>query len=479
VSAAANREEFRKSIRAEAAAEMRRCHAIKSAAGDDVELAAKAIEEGWTAELVELHVLRAARPRGVMAGPLARSGDNNGPDYNAVVECSLLLASGVNETRLQALDKRRYTPDVIDAACGGENRGYTLTRVVQEFLQAHGRTHRAGRLDNETIRAALDLATSLRAQGLDIKASEGFSTASLSGILSNLLNKSLLVSFLAVPTASQDFCGTQDLNDFKLASRYRLSMNGTLDKVGPTGELKSTTMQDETWTNQLDTYGRLITLNRQMLINDDLDALLQLPRLLGRVAALAIEEAVFTLLLANANQSDGNAFFSAPHNNFLSGPNSALSIAALASAVPLFLKQTDAAGKPIVLAPAILLVSPENKILADQLYKDTNVVTIFGAASGSGKTVPQSNPHSGKYRPVQSPYLSNGILANNSSTGWYLLADPADVPMIAIGYLRGQRTPTIDQGQTDMDILGFRWRCYFDFGVGAVDWRAGVFNAGA
>lgn len=462
------------------AAEMRRVHAIRKAAGDDVELAAKAIEEGWPSDKVELTVLRARRPQGVMAGPVSR-GNGGEPDYNAVVECSLLMASGVSESRLAALDKRRYCEAVIDAACCSDSRGYTLTRVVQEFLQAHGRPFRNGRLDENTIRAALDLSNHLRATGqeMNIQASDGFTTASLSGILSNLLNKTLLVSFIAVPTASQDFCGAQDLNDFKLASRYRLSMNGTLQKVGPTGELKSTTMQDETWTNQLDTYGTLLTLNRQMLINDDLDALLQLPRLLGRQSSLAVEEAVFTVLLANANQSDGQPFFSAAHNNIKTGGTSALSVQSLTDAVTLFLKQTDAAGKPIVLAPAAMLVPPENKVLADQLFKDTNVVALLGTSTASGKLVPQSNPHSGKYRPVSSPYLSNGLLANNSATGWYLLADPADVPMISIGYLRGQRTPTIDQGQTDMDVLGFRWRCYFDFGIGQVDWRAGVFSAGA
>jgi len=466
----------RQFVRKNAAQEIRRVHAIQAACGKNVELAAKAIEMNWSAEKVELEVLRASRPAGVYAGPLTSGRESGAPEYSAVVECSMLMASGVAEDKLEKIDKRRYTPDIINAACERDNRSYTLTRLTQEYLMARGHHVSPGRLGDETIRAALRMSQN------DIQAADGaggFSTASLSGILSNLLNKSLLVSFLAVPTASEDFCGGQDLNDFKVATRYRLSMAGTIQKVGATGELKSTTFNDESWTNQLDTYGTLITLNRQMLINDDLDALLQLPRLLGRQSALAVEEAVFTLLLANANQPDGNAFFSAPHNNYLAaGSGNALSIPALTNALVLFLKQTDAQGKPIVLSPAALLVSPENKILADQLFKDTNIITLLGTSTAAGKVVPQSNPHGGKYRPVQSPYLSNGILANNSATGWYLLADPADVPMISVGYLRGQRTPTIDQGQTDMDILGFRWRCFFDFGVGAVDWRAGVFAVG-
>lgn len=464
--------------REQLAAEMRRADRIRRECGDDLKLAAKAIEKGWGLEKVQLHMLRAQRSEGVMAGPLARPAGS--PDHNAVIECSMLLAIGgqnrISESDLPKLDKR-YTEQVIDCAVSREDRHYTFSRLFQEYLLCHNRRPRAGSLDQETIEAALMIADR------EIRAEPGaggssFSTISLPGILSNLLNKSLLNSYLAVPIASDKFCGTQDLNDFKVATRYRLSAAGELEVVGNDATLKDFTLGEESWTNQLVTRGTKLTLPRQTLINDDLDAFTFIPRLIGRKSALAIERGVFTPLLANANQTDGNAFFSTQHNNFLSGAGSALSIAALASAVPLFLKQTDKQGEPIQLAPAYLLVPSELVVIADQLYKDTNVVTLLGTSTASGKVVPQSNPFAGKYRPIQSPYLSNGLITNNSSTGWYLIADPADVPMVSIGYLRGQRTPTVSQAMTDVSILGFTWQCYFDFGIGMVDWRAGVFNQG-
>lgn len=457
------------------AAEMRRVDGIRRECGENVDLCCKALDENWSLEKVQLHVLRAQRSTGVMAGPLGRPA--GAPDHNAVIECSMLLALGkIRDEMLPKLDPARYTQPVINAAVDRGNRGYTFSRAIHDYLVCNGRHARGGGLDDETIRAAISMAN--REIQADGGGGPGFSTVSLPGILSNLLNKSLLASFLAVPTASEQFCGAQDLNDFKIATRYRLSSAGILEKVGKDGELQDFTLGEESWTNQLDTYGKKLTLDRQTMINDDLDAFTNIPRLIGRQSALAVEQAVFTSLLSNP--SDGtNNFFSAPHANYLTGAGSALSIAALAAAVPLFLKQTDAQGQPIVLAPAILLVGPENIILADQLYKDTNVVTIFGAGSGSGKAVPQSNPHAGKYRPVQSPYVSNNLAAGGSTTRWWLLSNPADVPLLSVGYLKGQRTPTISQVMTDIQILGFSWQCYFDFGVGLVDWRAGVMNDGA
>ena len=466
-----NMRQIQRDIAQNVSAEMRRIDQIRAACGNDRELQCKALDENWSLEKVQLTVLQAERARGtVMGGPLA--GAPGRPDYNAVVECSLLRRMNIAASALPKLDPR-YTESVINAAEERENRGYSVSRIVHEYLAAHGRYSRAGGLDDETIRAAIHQSE------LDIRAEGGgFSTVSLSGILSNLLNKSLLQAFLAVPTASDQFCGAQDLNDFKLHTRYRMSMAGTLVKVGPTGELQDTTLGNEQWTNQLDTYGRTITLSRQMMINDDLNAFTDIPKMLGRQSALSIEEAVFTVLLANANASDGNAFFSAAHNNYQSGANSALGITGLTNAITQFLKQTDAQGKPIVLNPTALLVPPELLPLAEQLYKNQNLVALNVSTSGASKLVPAENPFMNRYRPVMSPYLSNAIVAGSSTTGWYLLADPADVPLISVGYLKGQRTPTIDQGVPDANILGFRYRCYFDFGIGAVDWRAGVFNAG-
>lgn len=453
--------------------ESRRISGIEKVTSKNLEIRAKAIEEGWTPEKAELEVIRASRPK---AMPIAPGGGGGAPAHDAVIECALLARSGVGLDTLKKLDYR-YTDDVLHASTDRRVRSIGLQGLIGHCLQARG-VHAGPSFNDDTIRAALELSSSdIRAGGnLDIQAAgDGFASVSLPGILSNLANKSLLAAFFAVPVTSDKFCGTQDLNDFKQATRYRFSMNGSLEKLGPAGEIKQKTVGEESWTNQLNTYANMLVLTRQMMINDDLGALTDLTKFFGRGAALALEEAVFTLLLSNPS-----SFFAAGNNNLSTGSTaSALGVDGLTAAVTKFLKQTDKAGKPIVLNPAVLLVPSELKVLAEQLYTTTNIITIFGAASGTGKTVPSNNPHANKYVPYSSPYLSNSAISGYSTTGWYLLADPADVPMMSIGYLKGQRSPVIEGAQTDLDTLGFKWRCYFDFGVGMVDYRAGVLSTGA
>src|SRR6185369_6333962 len=116
----------------------------------------------------------------------------------------------------------------------------------------------------------------------------------------------------------------------KVYTRYRLDASGALRKVGPDGELKHVTLNEASFTNQLDTYGAIIALTRQIRINDDLGAFLQLPQMFCRMARLAPEEAFFTLQLANTG-----SFFAAGNNNLITGAGGVLTAANVLAAITL------------------------------------------------------------------------------------------------------------------------------------------------
>jgi hypothetical protein len=98
-----------------------------------------------------------------------------------------------------------------------------------------------------------------------------------------------------------------------------------------------------------------------------------------------------------------------------------------------------------------------------------------------------NNPHRGKYKPVETPYLNNtaikdqdgAAITGQSSTGWYLFADPAVRAAIAVAFLNGVRVPTIESSDVEFQMLGMQWRAFLDFGVGMEDPVAGVLAAGA
>jgi len=75
---------------------------------------------------------------------------------------------------------------------------------------------------------------------------------------------------------------------------------------------------------------------------------------------------------------------------------------------------------------------------------------------------------------VASPYLENEKYENNSTTGYYLFADPSVADTFEIGYLQGRRTPTVEMGAFDMTHFGVAYRTRFDFGIREQEYRTMV-----
>ena len=135
---------------------------------------------------------------------------------------------------------------------------------------------------------------------------------SLPGILENVMNKTLLAAYESSPIAAFDLCSIGTVSDFKEISRYRLLGTGGFEKVAPDGELKHGKLSDQKYSNKADTYGQILALTRHDIINDDLNAFMDIPRQMGRSGAESIDELFFTLLLKNV------AFFSSGNGNLLS-----------------------------------------------------------------------------------------------------------------------------------------------------------------
>gem|GEM_PF-151097 len=441
-------------IREATAVELDRQTKVQKLTADHPELAVKAVRENWDATRTELEVLRAARP----AGPAIHSRGGEAPS-TATLEAALCLSAGLPEKRVGEW----YGEKALTAAASRDYRGIGLHELFHTVIAASGGHARPGHMSDDVIRAAFTADRALRA-------TEGFSTIALSGILGNVANKALIEAFTAVEGIANTICGIGDANDFKQMTKYRLTSAGLFEKVGKDGELKHATFAEQAFTNQVETYGKMVALTRQDIINDDLGSFLSIPKMLGRQAALAVESAVFTLLLSNPS-----SFFATANKNNQTGAGTVLQISSLTTAEQLFMDQVDSDGKPILISPKYLLVPTALKVVAQQLMTETRINETTTANAGK----PGNNPHAGKWEVAASPYLNSQGLTGSSATAWYLLANPADVAFIELAYLRGQRTPIIESGETSFNTLGMHWRGYFDFGVGMQDHRAAVRSVGA
>jgi hypothetical protein len=307
-------------------------------------------------------------------------------------------------------------------------------------------------------------------------AKAAFSSLSLPGILGNVANKSLLDAYRALPSAARQIARISQVNDFKVHTRYRLGGNMQFEKVGAGGELPHGELSEQSFTQQAATYGKYFALTRQDVINDDLGAFLQIPQMIGRGAALALEEAAWTIILANAS-----SFFGTGNANYATGAGSALGGTALTAAVALMENQTDPHGKPIVLNAKFLVVPPALRAVAERLFTSEKLVVTGGLTLTSTATLQEdANIHRSRYQPVVSPYISNAAITGHSTTRWYLVGDPLDVAFLEIAFLAGQDAPVVEAVEVPSDTAGGKgFRAYHDFGVALMDPRGAVMNDGA
>ena len=409
--------------------------------GEDSELENEAIQAGWTADLTAskmLNKIRANRPNVNIIVNKESSMDNK-----KVIEAALSIRAGIDENKLV----KEFGEQVVEA--GYKDRNMSIKDCMVECLKAEGKTVSRS-FGNDTIRAA-------------------FAT-SLPGILSNVANKRLSEAFYNAEPVATKIASEADIVDFKQSDIYSISDVGNLTEVGADSTLASSNLTEGKGTNQLSTYGKVIYLTRKDIINDDLGAFLKIISLMGTRCAKTIDQLFFKKLLANDNFTDGKPVFSAEHKNLAQGTATALSIDSVKLAIANFLKQVGLDGEPVSAMPKYLVLPPELLFLGREICNSQYVVT------GNSKVTAQLNSVAGIMEAVSSPYLSNSAYTGNSASAWYMFADPAEVGGMEIGYLKGQKTPVIEQGEPEFSTLGLAFRCYYDLGIGVADYR-GMYKA--
>ncbi len=435
-------------VRAAASKEAKRLAKINSIfAGktfDGVEdMKAKAIDEGWESDKVELECLRAHRPAApaihIGTGSLKTLAGNE-----KVIEAAICQHGNLTGIEKQYDDK---TMQAAHDAFRGRLGLHDLLLNAARFNGYHGTNVKA------------DVEGVLRA---------AFSTVSLPGIMANTANKFLLEGFSFVEQVYKSISASRSVSDFKTVTSYRMLDGGEFEEVGPSGELKHGTFSEESFTNQAKTYGKMQAITRQDIINDDLGALTSVPRRLGRKSGVTVNNVFWTAFRANST------FFADPSQNYLKGATTTLTAVGLGLALKKYRDKTEAGGtqaltatgaRPLAVEPKVLLVPTALEVAALELMTSTNFNT---GGSASTAQVPNKNIWANRFRAEVTSYLTD------SDVAWYLLADPMDIAVIEICYLNGQQSPTVESAAADFNTLGIQMRGYFDFGVTKQDARGGL-----
>lgn len=464
-------EETRKAVRSVAVAEANRIASINSLKAEfslgEVEIptvgkadfASHAIEAGWSKDEAELFALRASRSN----APAPRGGSSGSQDKidAETIETSLLLAGGMSEKAVGLTLPEASREKVMNEAMSLDYRGMGLKGLLRASIHAAGMS--SGRFSAYEDEALIDAAN--RAQRKLTAAGE-FSTISLPNVLGNVARKTLAQSYQAASLTWRLIAAPASLKDFKPVSTIQMDINGGFTKVGQDGELKHVGLQETARTLRLETAGAMIGLTRQMIINDDLRAFMRIPTMFGRQAALYIERGVYVVLHAGVDTT----LFTPALGNIVEGTGNVLGATGLGAAITAFRNLKDANGQPILVDPETLLTGTALEWTAKTLLNSAETRnTTSSTKEGT------ANPFQGVLKLAVSPYVSDTTIGGaDAAKRYFLLADPAVIAVVEVGFLNGRQTPVIESDDQDFNVLGTKWRSYFDVGFAEGDPKGGV-----
>nr|DAT20097.1 MAG TPA: major capsid protein [Caudoviricetes sp.] len=393
----------------------------------DVEGADEAIVMGVSVDEARAMVMDQLRARN--KGVSVTMGEAESDKFRAAAQDAVLMAAGI---------------PVADAAPGAQElRGHSMVELARESLQREGLQANFG--DNmELARQAIN------------------STSTFPAIMANLANKSVMVGFNEAETTYQIWAGKGSNRDFKEAARVALSEAGNLELVPEGGQFPHDSLGEASARTKVATYGKLFSLTRQAIINDDLGLFSKIATKYGSAAKRLVNKMVYAQLTGNVKMQDGVALFDNKHGN-VAGTGEALSVKAIAKAITAMRRQKGITGDATLnITPKYLVVPPELEMTAYQIVNST--AAVDGVNSGV------VNPYKGRFVVVADAELTD-------PDAWYLVADASQHDTIEVTYLNGVEIPRLETRQ-GFDVDGIEYKVAFDCGVSALDFRGVFKNAG-
>jgi hypothetical protein len=260
------------------------------------------------------------------------------------------------------------------------------------------------------------------------------------------------------------FCRQTTLADFKASHRVALGEAPTLERVNEAGEFKAGTIGEAKETIQLVTYGKLLAVTRQTLINDDLDALSRVPQRFGASAARLEGDKVWAIVTSNPTMNDSVALFHAASHKNLAGSGIAFGKSGIQSLRKLTRKQTGInAAVKLGLTLAYVALPTDLEEVLDELLANI-------AASSATNSVPDS------IKRLQ--YIVEPRLDESSAIAYYGFCDPSQIDTIEYAYLAGQQGVYVET-QMGFEVDGMQIKVRHDFGCAAIDHRGCYKQPGA
>lgn len=350
---------------------------------------------------------------------------------------------------LHRLDPKAHT---APEGPGREFVGMTVPELAAAWCRAHDVSYTGGPA------RALDAALGTRA-----RSAVGYhSTDDFPAILANVANLRIAAEYAAAMSALKLISAERPFNDFREMTVARLSGSVELEKTLESGEFTYGKLDDAGEKVALGTYGKILAVTRQALVNDAEAAFTRVTRILGTGAAETEAKLLVALFEeesgAGPTLSDSNPVFHASRGNI--GTAAVISEASLGEGIKLLRRQRGIGGEVIAVTPAFLVVPPELEMVALKAVAETTPASTDDV-----------NPIGGRLGVLVEPRFT-------STQRWYLAAAPGMPEALIHGYLRGARGPVIET-RNGFEVDGMEVKARIDFAAGFTDWRGLIMNPGA
>lgn len=268
-------------------------------------------------------------------------------------------------------------------------------------------------------------------------------TSDFSSLLGSAVGRVLHSIYEEVQAPLKTVARLSNLPDFRARSVVRLGGAPSLERVNEHGEFTYGTLEDTDNGWRLTTYGRILALTRQAMVNDDLQGFATLLSKFAQAAARREADELVAILLT-PSLVDGSALFHADRSSLI---DKKLTLSGLGGAVKALRLQKEEDGGLILQEPASLVVPVALEMTARQLV-----------ASFVANTADAVQPYS--LGVVVEPRLDAA-----STAAWYLAA--GNQSALEYGYLDGAQGVQITQRE-GFETDGLEVKARLDFGCGWV-----------
>lgn len=350
----------------------------------------------------------------------------------------------------------------VKREAGNEYNGLSLSRIAEACLVRNGITVRG-----------------LSSDAIARKVLAANSTSDFPLLLSNVAGKMLRAAYESFPDTFQLWCAVGEVSDFKAHPRIQLGSFNNLATIPEGSEYTYGSLGEESESITAVTKGKALMLTRQMIVNDDLGGFNRRAQMMGRAAARTVNTDVYALLTSGAGNngptmSDTGQLFNSTaittvggHAN-LAGTGTVPSITSIAAGRAAMRKQKDLNKRDTLNIMPRYILAPVG--LEDTVWSVLN--------STADPTSSNSNKKNFINEVANLTLITDPYLDGISATAWHMVADPLDVPLIEVAFLDGQQAPFIDEA-IDFETDAVKFKVRLDYGLSAIDWRAGYKNPGA